>query len=161
MLSTREQVLSELFAPVIEALQCELWGVDFSSEGRHSLLRVYIDKSDGVNLEDCEKVSRQISSLLDVEDPVAGHYVLEVSSPGMSRTLYKPSQYQRYIGELISVRLIRAFDGRKKFNGRLIDIKNNEVIVQVEDEEFTLPLEWIDRARLVPEFQRDVEKRIV
>ena len=156
MLSTRQQMLSELVTPVIEALQCELWGIEFSSRGRNSLLRIYIDKAGGVNLEDCEKVSRQIGSLLDVEDPIADHYVLEVSSPGMDRPLYQPGHYERYIGELISVRLMQAFDGRKKFNGRLVGVKDSEVVVQVEDEELILPLEWIDKARLIPD--QDVVK---
>ena len=137
-MSSRQQSLSKLIQPVIEALGCQLWGVDFSSQGRRSLLRIYIDKAGGVSLDDCEKVSRQISSLLDVEDPIAGHYTLEVSSPGMDRPLYHLEQFQQYIGQQVSIKLIRGFEGRKNFSGQLTAVKNSEVVIQVGDEQHVL-----------------------
>ena len=149
-MSFRQQSIAELIQPVIEALGCQLWGVDFLSHGRRSLLRVYIDKVNGISLDDCEKVSRQISRLLDVEDPIAGHYTLEVSSPGINRTLYHLEHFEQYIGQRISIKLSRNFEGRRNFCGQLVGVENDEVIVQMDDQEFVFPLEWIDRAKLEP-----------
>lgn len=152
IVSSKQAMLIELIEPVVIALGCELWGLEILSQGRHSLLRIYIEKPDGVGLEDCEKVSRQVSSVLDVEDPITGQYTLEVSSPGMDRPLYTLAQYQQFIGEQIAVKLSRAFEGRKKLRGLLKAIENDEVVVQVDNEEFVLPLEWIDKANVIPTF---------
>lgn len=152
IVSSRQETLIELIEPVAQALGCELWGLEVLSQGRHSLLRIYIDKAEGVGLEDCEKVSRQVSSLMDVEDPIAGQYTLEVSSPGMDRPLYKLEHYQQYVGEQISVKLTRTFEKRKKIQGRLNAVEGDEIIIQFEDEEFVLPLEWIEKAKLIPQF---------
>jgi ribosome maturation factor RimP len=152
--SSRQEALIELIDPVLEALGCELWGLDILSQGRHSLLRIYIEKADGVGLEDCEKVSRQVSSLMDVEDPIAGQYTLEVSSPGMDRPLYKLEHYQQFIGEHVVIKLSRTFEKRKKIRGLLSAVEEDQIVVQVEDEEFVLPLEWIDKANLVPDFSK-------
>ncbi|MFT6388811.1 MAG: ribosome maturation factor RimP [Cellvibrionaceae bacterium] len=153
-MSSRQEALIELIDPVLEALGCELWGLDILSQGRHSLLRIYIEKADGVGLEDCEKVSRQVSSLMDVEDPIAGQYTLEVSSPGMDRPLYKLEHYQQFIGEHVVIKLSRTFEKRKKIRGLLSAVEEDQIVVQVEDEEFVLPLEWIDKANLVPDFSK-------
>jgi len=152
IVSSRQETLIELIEPVAKAFGCELWGLEVLSQGRHSLLRIYIDKADGVGLEDCEKVSRQISSLMDVEDPLAGQYTLEVSSPGMDRPLYKLEHYQQYIGEQVAVKLTRTFEKRKKIRGRLNAVEGDEIVIQAEDEEFVLPLEWIEKAKLIPQF---------
>ena len=151
-MSARQQLLSELITPVVEALGCDLWGIEYLSQGRHTLVRIYIDKEDGIGVEDCEKVSRQVSSLFDVEDPVAGQYTLEVSSPGMDRPLYTVEQYQRFVGEQVAIKLSRAFEGRKKFSGQLVAVENDELVVQVDDEQYILPVELIDKANIVPQF---------
>lgn len=147
-----KQKIEELIGPVISALGCELWGLEYFAQGRHSVLRVYIEKEPNVELEDCEKVSRQVSSLLDVEDPISGKYTLEVSSPGMDRALFTLDHYQRFKGSMIALKLTHAFEGQKKFKGVLSDVVNDEVILQVGDEEYVLPFEWIDRANVVPQF---------
>ncbi len=152
MASSRQQALTELIAPIVEALGCELWGVESLSQGRYTVVRIYIDKDSGVSLEDCEKVSRQVSSLMDVEDPIAGQYTLEVSSPGMDRPLYTLEHFQRYVGETVQVKLSRTFEKRKKINGRLVAVENDEVVVQVDDEQYVLPIEWIEKANIVPQF---------
>ena len=97
--------IRQLLQPVVEALGCELWGVDLQTGAKTKLLRIYIDKdNDLVGIEDCERVSRQASSILDVEDAINGEYILEVSSPGMDRPLYEIGQYEKYVGEDISLR---------------------------------------------------------
>jgi len=138
--------------PAVEALGCELWGVEYLSQGRHSKLRLYIERPDGVSVDDCERVSRDVSDLLDVEEMVSDSYTLEVSSPGMDRILFKPGHYAANVGEQVDVRLHFPFEGRKRFVGLLAGLEDDEVIVRVEDEEYLLPLENIQRARLVPQF---------
>ncbi|WP_041521671.1 ribosome maturation factor RimP [Gilvimarinus agarilyticus] len=151
-MASKEEQLFAMFAPVVAALECELWGVEYMTGTPTKVLRVYIDKEGGVALEDCEKVSRQISSLMDVEDPIAGEYNLEVSSPGMDRPLYTLEQFQRYIGEVIAVRLRVPFDGRRKFKGKMIGIEDEDVVVVVDNEEYLLPVDSIEKANIVPQF---------
>ena len=99
MASGKQAKLIEMLEPAVVALGCELWGVDYRAQGKNSMLRIFIEKDGGVMMEDCERVSRQVSSILDVEDPISGEYTLEVSSPGMDRSLYKLEQYALYFGE--------------------------------------------------------------
>ena len=110
-MSSKLEQLQALLAPVVEALGYECWGVEFLSQGRHSLLRVYIDHANGVLVGDCEKVSRQISGVLDVEDPISSEYTLEVSSPGMDRPLFTLEQFARHAGELVKSKLRSPFEG--------------------------------------------------
>lgn len=151
-MNTREKDIEELIAPAISALGCELWGIEFMSQGRHSRLRVYIDSPDGVGIEDCERVSRAVSDLLDVEDVIPQAYTLEVSSPGMDRILFRAAQYARHVGETVDVRLHFPYEGSKRVVGVLAGIEDDEVLVQVGEDEYVLPLENIQRARLVPRF---------
>lgn len=151
-MSSIQQKLIDLLDPVAESLGCELWGIDYSSQGRHAMLRIYIDKVGGVSLEDCEKISRQSSSVLDVEDPIKSEYTLEVSSPGMDRPLYKLPHYEQSIGERIQVRLRLPFDGRRRFTGLLKSVENEEIVLEVDNEEYVLPIESIDRANVTPQF---------
>ena len=146
----KQTQLTELLAPVVESLGCELWGIDYHAQGKLSVLRLYIDKAGGVQMEDCERVSRQVSSVMDVEDPISSEYTLEVSSPGMDRSFYKLEQYKDYVGSQIQVRLRIAFDGRKKFSGLLKGIENDEIIIEADGEEYLLPFELIDKANVVP-----------
>lgn len=149
---SKQQQISELIAPLVEALDCELWGVEYLSQGRHSVLRIYIEKEPRVEIEDCEKISRQVSSILDVEDPIAGKYTLEVSSPGMDRLLFTLDHYRRCIGEQVALKLARAFEGRKKFQGQLVGVENDEIVLHIDGEEYVLPFESIDKANVVPTF---------
>lgn len=154
MASVQER-LHLLIAPVVAALECELWGLEYLPQGRHATLRIYIEKhtEEGIGVRDCEKVSRQVSSVLDVEDPIASQYTLEVSSPGMDRPLFTIEQYQRSIGEKASLKLSRKFEERKKFVGIITGVENDEVVLQVDDEEYLLPIELIDRANIIPTFK--------
>ncbi|MCW8127775.1 ribosome maturation factor RimP [Microbulbifer halophilus] len=153
MTSKREQ-LEELLAPVVESLGCELWGVEYQTHGRNALLRIYIDSEDGVAVEDCEKVSRQASAVLDVEDPISGRYTLEVSSPGLDRPLYKLNQYERFVGAQIEVRLRMPLDGQRKWRGLLAGVEGEEVVLRVDGEnEYLLPVDSIERAKVIPQFK--------
>ena len=110
-MATKEQQMEAMLAPTVEALGFELWGLEYLSQGRHSLLRVYIEHDKGISVDDCAAVSEQVSAVLDVEDPITGEYTLEVSSPGMDRLLFKLEQFTAYIGEEIDIRLRSAFEG--------------------------------------------------
>ncbi len=130
----------------------ELWGVEFIVHRKSSVLRIYIDRENGVGLEDCEQLSRQLSAVLDVEDPIPGEYTLEVSSPGLDRPLYSLSQYRRFIGETIDVKLRFPYEARRKYKGTLKAIESDDVILMVDDHEYLFPFEGIEKARLVPRF---------
>ncbi len=151
-LAGKSDKLEDLLRPGVEALGFELWGVEYQSYGRNTNLRIYIDRENGITVDDCAKVSHQVSGVLDVEDPISGEYTLEVSSPGMDRPLYTLSQFERYIGSDVSVRLRMAFEGRRKFQGRLVGIEGDEVVLRVDQEEYLLPFDQIDKANVVPQF---------
>jgi ribosome maturation factor RimP len=142
--------LTRLLEPTIERLGYELADLEFKLAGRDSLVRVFIDKPEGVGLEDCETVSRQVSAVLDVEDPVPGHYVLEVSSPGLDRKLTKPAHYRRYVGDDIRVQLRFPIEGRRKFRGRLTAASEETIQIEADGQLHELPIANIDTARLVP-----------
>lgn len=134
------------------ALGYELLGIEHLAQGRHSLLRLYIDSPDGITVEDCERVSHQVSGVLEVEDPIKGQYTLEVSSPGLDRPLFKPEHYARFIGEVVSLRLVRPLGERRKFKGRLLALREDAVVVEQDGVEVVIPLEDIDKAHLVPQW---------
>ena len=145
--------LKQLLGPVVEALGCELWGIELQAGGKTKLLRLYIDHAEnGVGVDDCERVSRQASAVLDVEDAINGEYILEVSSPGMERPLYELSQYEQFIGEDISLRLRFPYEGRRNFKGRLSGVDDDEIVLVVADHEFLFPVEGIEKANVVPRF---------
>ncbi|MFL2531408.1 MAG: ribosome maturation factor RimP [Porticoccaceae bacterium] len=153
-MSSGDQVLKQLLQPVVEAMDCELWGLELQMGGKAKLLRIFIDRDEevGVGVDDCERVSRQASAILDVEDVIPGEYILEVSSPGMDRPLYELDHYARYLGEEISLRLRFPYEGRRNYKGRLKAIEGDEIVVVVTDNEFLFPVEGIEKANLVPQF---------
>lgn len=143
--------LETMLDPVVASLDCELWGLEYHPQKKRGLLRLYIEKTGGVSIDDCERVSRQVSSVLDVENPIASEYVLEVSSPGMDRPLFKLPQFSSCVGQRLQVRLRIAFEGRRNFTGLLKGLENeDEVVIEADGEEFLLPYELIDRARVIP-----------
>ncbi len=149
----RPQQLTEMLRPVVESMGFVFWGLEFISAGKESMLRVFIDHADGITVDNCADVSRQISSVLDVEDPIAQEYNLEVSSPGMDRPIFTLEQYAALAGNIVEVRLRMAFDGRRKFKGRLVGVEQEDVVVHVDDNEYLLPFELIDKAHVVPQFK--------
>lgn len=151
-MASKQEQLQALIGPVVSSLNCELWGLEYLTQGKYTTLRLYIDASEGVTLEDCEKVSRQVSAVMDVEDPIEGEYTLEVSSPGMDRPLYTLEQYARYIGEMVNLRLRLARDGRRKFKGKILAVEGDQVRVAVDDKEYLLAVDSIDKANIIPQF---------
>lgn len=151
-MSRHTEQLHSLLAPIVVALGYRFWGIDFLSQGRHSLLRVYIDHADGVQVEDCETVSRQISSVLDVEDPISAQYTLEVSSPGMDRPLFTLEQFTAHQGALVKIKLRAPYEGRRHIQGLMSAVLADEVVVRVEEHEYLLPFETIEKANIIPRF---------
>ena len=142
-------LVTELIDTTIQALGLDLWGVELLQQGKYSLLRIYIEREEGVTIEDCEKVSRQVSALLDVEDPIAGEYTLEVSSPGMDRPLFSIEHYSQYIGSEVDLKLRRPLDGRRKFKGQIIKVSGDIVGLLVEGSEYDLEFSDIEKASIV------------
>ncbi len=145
--------LQEIVRNVVEPMGYELVGVEYLTghEGGN-LLRVYIDKEDGILVEDCAAVSHQLSGVLDVEDPVPGQYSLEVSSPGMDRPLFDAKDFERFVGRQVNVRLDASIGGRRKYKGLLLGLEDDQILVEVDGEVYPLFLDQIREARLVPEF---------
>jgi len=141
--------VAQLVSPTVEALGLQLWGIEHTSQGKYSVLRIYIERDIGVTIEDCEQVSRQVSAILDVEDPIAGEYTLEVSSPGTDRLLFTVEQFQHYCGEEVDIRLRSPVDGRRKFRGMLQGVVNRVVQIEVEGSFLELPYEEIEKANIV------------
>ena len=142
------ETLLKLLEPAIEALGYELVELEFPPH----LLRIYIDREGGVTVDDCEKVSRQVSAVLDVEDPIPGAYTLEVSSPGLDRPLRKPADFARFAGGRMKLELALPRDGRRRYTGVLKGCEAGEVLIEVDGVLHKLPLADIGKARLVPEF---------
>jgi len=136
----------------VQALGFELVDVELTGGRQHQTLRVYIDGPRGVTVDDCADVSRQLSAILDVEDPFPGSYTLEVSSPGLDRPLVTPADFRRFQGAIVKVRLLQPIEGRRNFTGRLVDATEDAAVVEVDGERFRLPYQAIERARLVPQF---------
>ncbi|MEE4281178.1 MAG: ribosome maturation factor RimP [Pseudomonadales bacterium] len=151
-MNRKELQVEELLAPTVESLGCTIWGVEFLNQGKHTKLRLYIDRDEGIDVDHCAAVSRHVSDILDVEEVISSAYTLEVSSPGMDRLLFKEEQFADSAGEQVDIRLNFPFEGRKKFIGVLNGVQDSMAIVQIEDEEFLLPLENIQKARVVPVF---------
>lgn len=130
---TYEQRTEKLLQPILDANQFELVDVEYVKEGGTWYLRAYIDKNGGININDCELVSRALSDLLDEEDYIEDSYVLEVSSPGLGRPLKKDKDFQRSIGERVELKLFRPVDGAKEFTGTLKSFDANTVTIETED----------------------------
>jgi len=142
-------LVTELIDTTIQALGLNLWGVELLQQGKYSLLRIYIEREEGVTIEDCEKVSRQVGALLDVEDPIAGEYTLEVSSPGMDRPLFSIGHYSKYVGSEVDLKLRRPTDGRRKFKGQIIKVSGGIVGLLVEGSKYNLEFSDIEKANIV------------
>ena len=145
--------LTNLIEPVVEGLGYELLGIEYISQGRHSVLRLYIDSEQGIGLGDCEQVSRQVSGVMDVEEPLKGQYVLEVSSPGLDRPLFKAEHYIRHIGHTVRIRLRRPQGSQRKFRGLLVEADEEGILLRDAEngQETRLDYDDIEKANLEPE----------
>lgn len=159
--SSKIAELTELIAPAVAACGVDLWGIEFMPQGRKSLLRIYIESlpenraaGEHVTIEDCSAVNHQVSGVLDVHDPIAGEYVLEVSSPGFDRPLFTREQVAEYVGEIVNLRLIHAIgtgdQKRRKVVGCLSEVGENSMKVVTEDKlEFDIAFDNVDKANLI------------
>ncbi|MDT8320572.1 MAG: ribosome maturation factor RimP [Xanthomonadales bacterium] len=144
--------LTELLQPLIEELGYEFVGLEQRSEPKNQVLVIYIDRPEGLRVEDCEKVSREISALLDVEDPIPGHYSLEVSSPGLDRLLFHHEQFTRFSGQEAKVTLYAPQHGQRKFKGIILGADEATLRLEQDGQEVTLDMGNIAKARLVPDY---------
>lgn len=145
--------IQELIAPTVVDMGFEFWGLEYQTQSGSSLLRVFIESPNGISVDDCAQVSRQLSLLLDVEDPIRSEYRLEVSSPGMSRPFFTLDQYARHSGFFVKVKLRFAFEGRKQFKGLLAGVENDEVLIRDGEDEYSLPFEAIEKGSMIPQFE--------
>ena len=141
--------LFELLEPALAAMGFELADID-AHFGRRGLLRLFIDREGGVTIEDCQRVSEQIGAFLDVEDPLPGSYVLEVSSPGFDRRLRKLAHFERFKGENAKVELRDALDGRRRFTGKLVGVEGSEVLLEVDGDLLLIPIRSVKYLQVSP-----------
>ncbi len=150
----RDELIA-LLEPTVERMGYEIADLEVQLGGKTGLVRLYIDRPDPeaiIGLDDCETVSRQVSALLDVEDPIPGDYNLEVSSPGLDRRLVKAVHFERYAGSRVKVKLKRLVEGRRNFRAKLVGMEDANVLLREGKTQFAIPLDEIDTARVVPDF---------
>ena len=153
MAKIADKVLS-IINQSIQDLGYELLGIEYVPSGKHSILRLYIDSENGIGVDDCEIVSRQVSAIMDVEDPISGQYNLEVSSPGIERPLFVVAHYMRFLGHDVRLRTYRPIEGRRNFTGAIgsVSEKSNSLELVTELGPVTLDLDLIEKANLVAHF---------
>ena len=151
-MSKIELELTAMLEPAVEALGFELLGLEFVQAGRHSTLRVYIEHENGITVDNCADVSRQVSAILDVEDPITNEYDLEVSSPGVDRPLFKPAHYEQAQGEELRVRTKLPQDGRRNFKGDLVAVSGDMLTLQIDGQDHMIMLSNIERANIIAKF---------
>lgn len=145
--------LQQLLEPVVTGMGYEWVGLEHLTTGRQVTLRIYIDVEGGITVDDCERVSRQVGAVLDVEDVMRGRYALEVSSPGLDRPLFTAEHFRRFAGRRVRLRLFELVQGRRNIDGTLAGMNaDEEVLVRADDVEYRIPLRQIARARLKPEW---------
>jgi ribosome maturation factor RimP len=138
-----------MLRPAVEEVGKELLGIEYISAGNNSILRLFIDHENGIDVDDCAEVSRQVGAILDVEDPISSEFNLEVSSPGLDRPLFDKPHYEAVVGETIEVKLSMPLNGRRKFKGCLVAVENDTLVVTVDGEDYELVLGNIVKANLV------------
>ena len=146
------EVVAALAAPVVEEHGCTLWDVEYVKEAGEWFLRLYIDKAEGVSINDCEAISRVVSDLLDEADPIEGSYTFEVSSAGLERALKKPEHFARFSGQEVQVRLYRPREGQKDFVGLLRAYADGDVTLEVGGAPMEFAKKDIALVRLYPRF---------
>jgi ribosome maturation factor RimP len=151
--SSRVTDIAAMLMPSVEALQLELLGVELAASGTSALLRLYIDAPGRtVVIEDCEAVSREVSAILDVNDPIASHYTLEVSSPGIDRPLFTAAQFASHVGERVKLTLQIPLDGRRRLQGTIASVSGEAIVLKTDAAEVALQHATIEKARLVPDW---------
>jgi ribosome maturation factor RimP len=140
--------LQTIILPVVESLGYEFWGGYYAGQGSRALLRIFLDKADGVTLDDCQRVSQQLSAVLDVEEIISHQYVLEVSSPGLDRPLFTLDQFKRFIGHDVRLKLTMPINGQARFVGKIVSVDHETLILDVAEKKLELPFTQIEKANL-------------
>ena len=143
--------LALLLEPAVNGAGAELWELEYNARAGGGLLRIYIDRPDGITVDDCARVSHAVSAVLDERDPIPGQYTLEVSSPGLDRVLRRREHFVRYSGEPVRVETNAPIEGRKRFSGRLSKVGERDFVLDVDGRSVTIPLSAVHKARLAPE----------
>ena len=146
--------IEELLEPMAKAQGCDLVACEWSTEGGQRSLRVLLDKAGGVSLKDCEDFSRLVDPLLDVEGLTSERYNLEVSSPGLNRPLRKKSDFERFCGEMVFVRTQHPLEGRSNYKGLLKEVREDKVLIEIDQKLFEIPLNEISKANLEVDFNK-------
>ena len=148
------QKLNELIQPLVEDLGYEFVGIEYNNNPKNSVLRIYIDNENGVDIKDCETVSRETAALLDVKDPIKSQYNLEISSPGLARPLFTMAHYDEFTGEQAKVTVFAPLDGRRKFAGPILGVSENTVRIDQDGVEVSIEFDNIVKAKLIPDYEK-------
>ncbi|MFV0597773.1 ribosome maturation factor RimP [Shewanella sp.] len=151
-MATLESRLADMLTVPVEALGFQLWGIEYVQAGKHSILRVFIDGENGINIEDCANVSRQVSAVLDVEDPISTEYTLEVSSPGVDRPLFTAEQYAAYVGEDVKLQLTMPVAGSRNLKGAITQVDGQMLSLNVNGKELVVALDNIRKGNIIAKF---------
>ena len=151
MSNNRQDKLTQLLKPAVEGLDYELVGIEHLPMGKHSVLRIYIDSPDGVTVEDCSRVSHQVSGVLDVEEPIKGAFTLEVSSPGIDRPLFNFEQFKQFVGSKVKLKLYHAIEGKRNITGLIESIEGDDINIKdvVSEAIIQLQIDDIDKANII------------
>lgn len=144
--------LTNMLQPLVEDLGYEFVGLEYTGQSKNAVLRIYIDREQGIDLDDCGRVSGEVAALLDVEDPISGQYNLEVSSPGLDRPLFTLEQCARFAGEQVQMTVFAPVEGRRKFKGRILSVTGDTLNIDQDGAEIALDFSNIAKARLVPDY---------
>ena len=151
MSDSRQDKLTQLLKPAVEGLGYELVGIEHLPMGKHTVLRIYIDSSDGITVSDCSRVSHQVSGVLEVEEPIKGQFTLEVSSPGIDRPLFNFEQFKQFVGSKVKLKLYHSIEGKRKITGVIESIDGEDINIKDADSDslFQLQIDDIDKANII------------
>lgn len=144
--------IKELLEPILFEKNLELFDLEYQGQGHRGVLRVFIDKEEGVTINDCTVISRELGTLLDVHEVIPGSYTLEVSSPGLTRPLKKPSDYVRFKGKAVKIKTIEDIEDKNIFTGKLLDFKDETVYIETDGTNYLIPYSKIEKANLELDF---------
>ena len=151
MSNGRQDKLTQMLRPAVEGVGYELVGIEHLPMGKNSVLRIYIDSPDGITVNDCSRVSHQVSGVLDVEEPIKGHFTLEVSSPGIDRPLFNIEQFVQFVGSKVKLKLYHAVEGKRKFTGTIDSVEADDIIIKDNDTDDCIQIQMddIDKANII------------
>ena len=143
-----EQLCFELAEPIAKENDCYIYDIEYVKEGSVRFLRIFADRDGGISLDECEAISRALSTVLDKKDPIKENYFLEVSSPGIERKLKTPEHFKKYLGETVDLSFYKPFNGQKQLTATLIDYENDKIKIDYEESCFEIPMSDISSAKL-------------